>query len=147
MGLVEEEHEFGQFQIAHLRQGGVEFGEEPQQIGGVEFGLHHQFVGSQHTHHTLAAFGLDEVVDVERGLTEELVCSLCLQLEEGTLDGADGLGGDVAVFRGVLLGMFRHPVEHGLQILEVEQQQTTVVSDAEDDVEHTVLCLVQLEQS
>ena len=65
VGLVEEEDELRQFHITDFRQGGVELGEEPQQEGGVELRLHHQFVGCQYAHHTLAAFGLHQVVDVE----------------------------------------------------------------------------------
>ena len=105
VGLVEEEHKFRQWQVAHLRQGGVELAHEPQQEGGVELGLQHQLVGSQDVHDTLAAFGLQQVVDVERGQAEELIGSLSLQLQQRALDGADGSSGDIAVFRGVLLGM------------------------------------------
>ena len=105
VGLVEEEHEFRQFHVAHFGEGGVEFREQPQQEGGVEFRLHHQFVGSQHVHHTLASLGLHQVVDIERGFTEELIGTLALQLQEGTLDGTDGGGGDITILSGIFLGM------------------------------------------
>ncbi len=65
VGLVEEEYKFRQWQIAHLGQGGVEFREQPQQERRVEFWLHHQFIGGQHVHDTLAAFCLHQVVDIE----------------------------------------------------------------------------------
>ena len=58
VGLIEEKHEFGQLHIPDFRKGGVELGEQPQQEGGIELWLHHQLVGSQHIHHTLAALGL-----------------------------------------------------------------------------------------
>ena len=105
VGFVEEEHELRQFHVAHFGQGGVELGEQPQQEGGVELRLHHQFVGSQHVHHTLAPLGLHQVVDVERGLAEELISPLALQLQEGTLDGADGGGRDITIFGGIFLGV------------------------------------------
>ena len=72
---------------------------------------------------------------------------MALQLQQGTLDGADGLHGDVAVLCGVLLGMLRYPVEHGTQVLQVYQEQTALVGNAKHDVQHTVLRLVQLHQS
>ena len=43
--------------------------------------------------------------------------------------------------------MLRHPVEHRAEIFEVDEQQTAFVSDAEHDVQHTVLCLVELHQT
>ena len=147
VGLVEEEHEFRQFHVAHFGQGGVEFGEQPQEECGVKLRLHHQLVGSQHVHHTLSPFGLHQVVDVERGLTEELIGPLVLQLQKGTLDGADSRGGDITIFGGVFLGMFRYPVEHRTQVLQVDQQQPTLIGDAEHDVQYTVLCLVELHQT
>ena len=82
VGLVEEEHEFRQRQVAHFRQGRVEFAEEPQQEGGVEFRLHHQFVGSEHAHHTLAAFYGQQVLDIEGGQTKEVVGTLRLELQQ-----------------------------------------------------------------
>ena len=78
MGLIEEEHELGQGQVAHFRQGGVELRQQPQQEGGVEFGLHHQLVGCQYAHHTFAAFRLQQVIDFERRFAEELVGPLVL---------------------------------------------------------------------
>ena len=147
MSLVEEEHEFRQWQVAHFGQGGVEFAEQPQQEGGVEFGLHHQFVGCQHAHHALATLYGQQVLDVEGGQAEEMLGALVLQLQQCALDGADGLGGDVAVLSGIVLGVLRHPVEHRAQVLQVVEQYAALVGDTEHDVEYTVLRLVQLEQA
>ena len=109
--------------------------------------MQHQLVCSQHVHHPLAVLGLHQVLDVERRQAEELVGTLVLQLQQSTLDGSHGSRRDVAVLGGVLLGMFRHPVEHGAQILDVVNEHATFVGYAEHDVQHTVLCLVQLHQS
>ena len=147
VGLIEEEDELGQGQVAHLGQRGVELREEPEQKRRVELGLHHQLVGSQHVHDALAALGLHQVVDVERGLAEELVGALGLQLQQGALDGADGGRRDVAIGRRVLLGMLRNVVEHRPQVLQVEDHQAALVGHAEDDVQHAVLRLVQSQQA
>ena len=45
--------------------------------------------------------------------------------------------------RGVLLGMLGHIVEHGAEILHVEDEQAAFVGNTEHDVEHAVLCLVK----
>ena len=147
VGLVEEEHEFRQWQIAYFRQGGIELAQQPQQIGGVELGLHHQLISSQHIHHTLTAFNLHQVADVERRLAEELVCTLCFQLQQGSLNSTDGSRGDKAVFCGVFLGILCHIVEHLTQILQIENQQSALVGNTEHDVQYTVLCLVQLQKA
>ena len=88
--LVEEEDEFWFVKVAHLGKGGVEVRHQPEQECGVEFGLHHQFVGCQDVHDALAAFGLEQVHDVERRFAEELVGALSLELQQRALDGADG---------------------------------------------------------
>ena len=147
VGLVEEEDELGQLQVAHLGQLGIELREQPQQECAVELRLHHQLVGSQHAHHALAAFCLQQVVDVERRLAEEILCPLSLQLQQGALDGSYRLCGNVTILRGVFLGVLRHIVEHGAQVFQVEDEQATVVGYAEGDVQHAVLCLVQLQQA
>ena len=147
MGLVEEEHEFRQWQIAYFRQGGIELAQQPQQIGGIELGLHHQLISSQHIHHTLTAFNLHQVADVERGLSEELVCTLCFQLQQGALDSSHRSGRDITIFRGVVFGIFRDIVEHLTQILQIENQQSALVGNTEHDVQYTVLCLVQLQKA
>ena len=43
--------------------------------------------------------------------------------------------------------MLAHIVEHRPQVLHVEQHQTTLVGDAEHDVQHAVLCLIQAHQA
>ena len=143
MGLVEEEHELRQLHVTHLGQGGVQLRQQPQEEGTVELGLHHQLIGSQHTHDTLAVLGLHQVVDIKRGFSEEHVGTLILQLQQGTLDGTYRGGGDMTVFRGVVLGVLRHIVEHRTEIFQVEDLQATLIGDAEDDVQHTILRLVQ----
>ena len=70
-----------------------------------------------------------------------------LQLQQGALDGAHAGAADVAVGRGVLLGVLRHVVEHRPQVLQVENQQAALVGHAEHDVQHAVLRLVQSQQT
>ena len=145
--LVEEEYQLRLVEVADFGQGGVELGEQPQQEGAVKLGLHHQFVGSEHAHDALAVFGLDKVVDVEARLPEEFVGSLRLELQQRALDGADGSRGDVPVLHRVFLGMFGDVLQHRTQVLEVDNHQPAFIGDAEDDVEHAVLGIVETEQT
>lgn len=73
------------------------------------------------------------------GLAEEHISALVLDGDERAQDGADRLRGDLAVGGLVFLGMLGHVVEHGAQILEVDQQELLVIGDAEHDVEHALL--------
>ena len=147
MRLIEEEDQFGQVHIAHLGQCGVKLAHEPEQEGGIQFGLQHEFVGCQHIHHPLSPLALHEVVDIERRLSEELVGPLALQLEERPLNGADRGRGDVAIFGGILLGVLSHPVEHGAEVLQVEEEQASLIGYLEHNVEHSVLRLIELHEA
>ena len=88
----------------------------------------------------------DEVVDVEGGLAEEVAGALLLQHQQAALDGADRDGGDVAVLGHQGLAALADVVGHGAQVLQVEQRHVLVGRHAEQDVEHALLRLVELEQ-
>ena len=148
VSLVEEEYQTRQFLVAHLGQTGIEVREEPKQEGGIEFRLVHQFVGSQDIHHTFAVSAdLQEVHDVESRLAEELVSTLILECEEGTLDGSHACRRDVAVAFRQFACVVGNVGQHRTQVLEVEQEQTTFVSHFEENRHHASLHLVQLHES
>ena len=60
---------------------------------------------------------------------------------------ADARGGDVAVLRGEFRAVVAHELEHGAQILHVEQEQAVLVGDLEDDIQHTGLHIGQPQQA
>ena len=103
--LVEQEHEFRLIEIANLRQFVEQLRQHPEQERRIEFRRVHQLLGGEHIDDAVAVgIGLDEVVDVERGLAEELVGALLLEHQQAALDDADGCRRDIAVlapqFRG-----------------------------------------------
>ncbi len=107
MRLVEEEHQLRLVEIAHLGKLLEQLGEQPQQEGGVELRILHQLVGGQDVDDAAAvAVLLHQVVDVERGLAEELRAALVLQDQQLALHRAHGGGGDVAVFGADFLRQF-----------------------------------------
>jgi hypothetical protein len=71
----------------------------------------------------------------------------CSRGQQRTLDGADGLLADVAVLGGERARVLGGPLQHRLQVLEVEQQQALLVGDLEDDVENALLRVVELQQA
>ena len=87
--LVEEEHQLGLVEVAHLGQRLEQLGQHPQQEGGVQARRVQQLVGRQDVDHALALDRLHEVADVEHRLAEELVAALFLDLQQPALDGAD----------------------------------------------------------
>ena len=109
-------------------------------------GLPRHEVG-QHGDDALPAHGLHQVLDVEGGLTEELLGTLALQLEDGTLYGTDARGSYIAVFGGVFPRMLGHEVQRGAKVLDIQYLQTAFVGNAEDNVQHAVLGLVQVQQT
>ena len=145
--LVEEEDELGKVHVTDFREGAVQFGQQPEEEGGIELGLEHELVRREDVHNALATLALKEVVDVEGRLAEELVRTLAFQGEEGALDGADGHRGDHAVLDGEFRGVLAHEVEHRAEVLHVDQQETVVIGDLEDDVQDARLRLVQFHQA
>ena len=125
-----------------------QLGHEPEQERGVEARIVHQLVGRQDVDDAApVAVGAHQVLDVERGLAEELVALLVLEHEELALDRADGLLRHVAVGRRERLGVLGDELQQRAQILQVEQQQPLLVGDAERDVEHALLRVVEIEQA
>ena len=88
----------------------------------------------------------DEVVELERRLAEEMVAALAAQLQQRALDRADGLLRDIAVFERQFVGPLAAMDQHGLQVVEVEQQQALLVGDVEGDGEDAFLHLVEVHQ-
>ena len=86
-------------------------------------------------------------MDVKCGFAEEFLSALAFYLQQGALDGTDGLCRDIAVFRGVLLGVFGYLSQHGAEVLHVDEQESALVGNSEHDIKNAVLCFVQLHQS
>ena len=148
MGLVKEEDQFRLCRIADFRQRFEQFGKQPEQKGRIEFRAAHQLVGGEYIDIAAALIvAFDEIIDLQRRFTKKLAGALAVELQQLALDRADAGLGDIAIFGGQLLCIFRRIGEHRLQIVEVEQQQSFLVGKAEDDVEHAFLGLVQIHQT
>ena len=147
MCLVKEEDQLGLLQIAHLGQRAVKLTQQPEQESRVQLGLQHEFVGSEHTQHTLAVTGGKQVLDIKRGNAKKLVSTLVLKLQDSTLDCTDASRGHVAILGGVLLGMLGQPVQCRTQVLDVIQQDAFLIKDAVQDIEHAGLSLVQTQDA
>ena len=148
MRLVKEEDELGLVEVALLGQGVKELGEHPQEEHGVDLRALDELCGVQDVNVALAVLGaLEPIVEVERRLAKENVTALVLDRDQSAQNRAHRLGGDLAVGGLVLVGVLGHEVEHGAQVLEVDQKEVLVIGDAEDDVEHALLHLGKLEQA
>ena len=128
--------------------------EHPQQERGVEARRGHQLLGGENVDDASAVRRVpDEIEDVEGGLAEEVGRALLLEHQQPALQNADGGGRDVAVARAQLGGALAHLVDHGAQVLQVEDRhlgiagRALVLGPAEGDVEHALLRLRQLEQA
>src|SRR5260221_487481 len=81
------------------------------------------------------------------GKARSACCALLLQGQQAALDRADALLADIAVLGGERAGILRRPLQHALQVLEIEQQQSLLVGDLEDDVQNAFLGVVELQQA
>ena len=148
MRLVEEEDHAGLVQIAHFGQLLKELRHHPQQEGGVGLGALDQALGGEDVDVAAAVEpGAHPVVDIQLRLSKEALAALFLEGQERALDGADAGGGDVAVHGGKLRPVLAHELQHGPQILQVQQQQTVLVRHTEDDVENAGLDLGQVQET
>jgi hypothetical protein len=148
MSLIEEEGQLRLLRIAHLGQPLEELREEPEQEGGVELGGIDELVRGQDVDHAATlGVGLHEVVEVQGRFPEKGFGALALQFQEAALDGANAGGGDVAVLGLELRGMIAHELQHGPQILEIQQQQAVVIRDLEHHVQHAALGIVQVQEA
>ena len=148
VGLVKEEDHPGLVEIANLGQVLKQFRQHPEQEGGIDRGALNQLLAGEDVDVApTVGVGVHPVHDVQLRLTEELLSALVLEGEQGALDGADAGGGDIAVLHGKLGAILAHKLEHGSQILQVQQQEAIVVSHLEDDVQNAGLDLGQAEES
>ena len=147
MRFVEEEDQPWLLRVADLRQMLEELRQQPEEERRVELRRLHQLVGGENAHHAFAVLHAHEVGDVEHRLAEELRPALVLEREEAPLDGADRGGGDVAVLRLELRGVVAHMLQHRAQVLQVEEQQSVVIRDLEDDREHALLDFIEPEHA
>ena len=145
--LVEEEHHARLVQIAAFGQQLVQLRQHPQQEGRVQPGFAVEHVRREDVDNAAPAFiKLHPVGDVQRGFAEEGIAALVLQHGDGALNRTDRRHGHVAVIQRILLGVFPDVGEHGLQVLEVEQEHVLIVCDAEEDAQHACLRVVEVHQ-
>ena len=140
MRLVEEENHLGLVEVADLGQLLEELGEHPEQEGRVDRGTLDELLAGEDVDVAAAVYiGGHPVADVQLRLTEEHLAALLLKGEQGALNGADAGGGDIAVLHGELRPVLAHELEHGAQVLEIQEQQAVIVGNLEDDVENAGL--------
>jgi hypothetical protein len=73
--------------------------------------------------------------------------ALRFERHQAALDGADRRRRDIAVLGRELARVVAHVLEHRAQILGVEQQQAVGVGDAEHQVQHAFLGVVEFEHA
>src|SRR5436190_2087719 len=146
--LIEKENEFGLFGIANLGEALKEFGEQPEEKRRVNFRrLLHELFGCQDIDDTAPALGLDEVIEIERRLTEKLVGALRFQFEKIALDCPGACRRNIAILRFELLRIGGDVLHHRAKILQIEQQQAAFVGNLENHVQNALLRIIQAEQT
>ncbi len=88
-----------------------------------------------------------DVGQLQCRLAEELLAAVLRQPQQGALDGSYRLGTDQPILGGNVLALLGHQAQQGTQVVQVQQQQATVVGQLEHDVQHAGLGVVQLEDA
>ena len=145
--FIKEEDHARLLKVADLRQTLEELGQHPEEERTVHGRALDKALAGEDVDITAAVnVRAHPVTDIKLRLAEEQLAALALEGEQRALNGADAGGGDVAVGRGELGAVIADVLEHGAQILEVEQEQAVIVRHSENDVEYARLYLGQAEE-
>src|SRR5690606_21646224 len=144
--LVEDEHQLRLFQIADFRQLLEQLRQQPQQESGVQARLEDQLRGGEDADHPAAVVvDAHDVGQFQRRLAEELLATVLRQPQQGALDRRHRLRADQPVLGGNVLALGGDQGQQGAQVVQIQQQQATVVGQLEDDVEHAGLGVVEFQ--
>src|SRR5262249_42690230 len=147
MRFVEEEHQLWFLGIANLGQSLEELGQHPKQKGCVEFRCVDEFVGSKNVDDAPSfRVRLHHIVEIERRFAKEVITALLFERQQRTLDGSDAGRRDVAVLGFELSCVITDMLQHRAQVFEIEQQETVVVGNFENESQHSALSFIELEQ-
>src|SRR5262249_10218552 len=143
MRFIKKENKLWFLRIANFGKIFEQLRQHPEQKRRINFRrLLHQLVGGEDVDDATPIMHLNQIVEIQRGLAENFVCSLRFQREQVALDRSGAGGGDISILRFELICVVSNVLQHGAQILEIEEKQTVIVGDFENDVEHTCLRVV-----
>ena len=143
-----KKHELGLGRIADLGQLLEQLRQQPQQEGRVEPRVLHQLVGGEDIDDAAAvAVGADEVLRASSAGSPKNLVPPWFSSTSSWRWMVPTVGFDTLPYWVVSSAACSATIaEHRAQVLEVEQQQPLLVGDAEADVEHALLHLVEIEQ-
>ena len=147
MRLIEKEDETRLLRIANLWKFLEEFRQQPQQEGGIELWRCNELVRGEDVDHTMAiCIRLQQIIKIQRGLAEKLISALLFESKQAALNRSNARRRNVAILHLQVLGVLPDKLQHRLQILKVEQQQSLIVGDLENQREHTALRVIETQQ-
>ena len=121
--------------------------EKPQKECGIESSVVDQALAVQDIDHAFSAFCSQPVADIETGFPEECLTAVYLQSDNRAKDRGNGCGTHLAVHSFIILAVIIHMIEHGLEILEIDQKKSIVVSDLKNDRKNIGLQLIKFEDA
>src|SRR5205814_2626838 len=143
MRFIKKEDQLWFFWIANFRKILEQFRQHPEQKGRINFRRFlHQLVSSKNVNDAAPTLRLDQIFQIKRRLTEEFVCSLRFQREQVALNRPGAGGRDISILSFKLVGIVGDVLQHRAQVLEIEEEQTVIVGDFENHVEHARLRVV-----
>ena len=143
--FVKEEDQLWFVQISSLGQSLKKFCHHPEQEGGIQGWLSEQADAVQDIDGSPSLrVQLHPVIDIQGWLPEEHLSALLFQGQQTAQDGPHALGGNGSILQSKLPGMIPHILDHGPQVLEIQEQQPLFIRDPEHDGKHAGLHLVEV---
>ena len=148
MCFIKEEDQLRLREVSDLRKGLEEFGQHPEKECRIETAVVDQALAVEYADHSFAALSLsDPVCDLECRLAEEDVPALGFKSDDCPQDGPDGVLRDVAVRIGEFSVILTDIIQHGLQILRINEEELVVIRDLEYDGQEICLKIVEIQNS
>ena len=85
-------------------------------------------------------------MDIEHRLAKEVVPALLSDLKQCTLDCTDRGGRNIAILNSEILRVVAHKLQHCTKVFHVKEQQAIIVGNLENQGQHALLRIVQIEQ-
>ena len=134
--LVEEEDQLRLVQVPGLGQHLVQLRQHIQKKRRIHIRIHDQLPAVQDRDHPAAAVLLQKVLHVQSRLPEEPVRSLRLKRHDRAQDRRQSRLRDTPVGRLILFRMLAHIIQHGLQVLRIDQKEPRIIGDLKNNTQN-----------
>ena len=144
MGLVKEKDHLWLIPVPGLRKSLEELGYHPEHEGGVHGRIVNQSLTVQNLNGSLSvAVRTEPVPDIQGRLPEEELSALRLQSHHGPDNRTEALLRNISIGKGIFLCVLPHRLQHGPQILGINQKQLLIIRYLKNNCQNIRLDIVE----